>query len=125
MNELKERIAQLYVQQNELEQQINKSLTAVYLDISPVAALEKLIAKHEEKELPAKGLNMLMDQLVDRFVPVSNVFNSFIKQFISKKVVAKIFDKKPATVTSTKTAPIEKQPTKKYSYDRTYLFPEF
>ena len=124
MNELTERIAQLYTQQNELEQQINKSLTAVYLDISPIAALEKLIAKHEAKELPAKGLNILMDQLVDRFVPVSNVFNSFLKQFISTKVVAKIFDKKPDVIKDDSTAPIAKQTAKQYSHDRTYLFPE-
>ena len=117
MNELTERIAQLYQQQIEIEQKINKSITAAYQDLYPIAVLEKLIEKHEVTEIPAQGMNVLMDKLIDRFVPLGNMFNPLIKQFISTKVVAKIFDKTPE-------APIEKTtvklPAKQYIYDHNY-----
>lgn len=117
MNELTERIAQLYQQQNEIEQKLNKSITAIYLDISPIFALEKLIEKHEETELPAKGMNILVDQLIDRFVPLGNMFNPLLKQFVSKKVIAKIFEKTPDAPLK---KPTVKPPAKQYIYDHNY-----
>lgn len=117
MNELTERIAQLYQQQIEIEQKINKSITAVYQDLSPIAVLEKLIEKHEVTEIPAQGINVLMDKLIDRFLPLGNMFNPLIKQFISTKVVAKIFDKTPEAPIE---KPIVKPPAKQYIYDHNY-----
>jgi hypothetical protein len=94
MKELTERIAFLHEQQNAIEIRLTNSITAVCSDLSAHLILEKIIQKKDENNIPSNGLNLIMDHLVDRFIPSKNAFNPIIKQLISKEVIYKLFKEK-------------------------------